>query len=142
MYAQFSFISKSPERDVRNKTVYKIDWAKIWRAWSGTAKNFWKNNGNYNNNENSLLLLEILKNRISNLERGLIEKDAFINFLLKQKSETNDTSSAKQTVTENYEMLDWKEETLVVALIGNKKEKLKQNISVRKRKLYWPETSW
>ena len=87
-----------------------------------------KNNGNYNNNENSPLLLEILKNRISNLERGLIEKDAFINFLLKQKSETNDTSSAKQTVTENDEMLDWKEETLVVALIGNKKEKLKQNI--------------
>ena len=65
-----------------------------------------KNNGNYNNNENTLLLLEILKNRISYLERGLIEKDAFINFLLKQKSETNDTSSAKQTVTENYEMLD------------------------------------
>ena len=65
-----------------------------------------KSNGNYNNNENSPLLLEISKNRISNLERGLIEKDAFINFLLKQKSETNDTSSAKQTVTENDEMLD------------------------------------
>ena len=37
-----------------------------------------KNNGDFdnNNNENSRLLLEILKNRISNLEKELIEKDA------------------------------------------------------------------
>ena len=36
-----------------------------------------ENNGNFdNNNENSRLLLEILKNRISNLEKELIEKDA------------------------------------------------------------------
>ena len=36
-----------------------------------------KNNGNFdNNNENSRLLLEILKNRISNLEKELTEKDA------------------------------------------------------------------
>ena len=36
-----------------------------------------KKNGNFeNNNENSRLLLEILKNRISNLEKELTEKDA------------------------------------------------------------------
>ena len=36
-----------------------------------------KNNGDFdNNNENSRLLLEILKNRIFNLEKELIEKDA------------------------------------------------------------------
>ena len=34
-----------------------------------------KNNVNYNNNENSPLLLEILKNRIPNLEKELIQKD-------------------------------------------------------------------
>ena len=68
---------------------------------------FRKNNANYNNNENSLLLLEILKNRISNLEK-LIEKDAIINFLLKQKlSETNNnTSSINKTVTKNDEILE------------------------------------
>ena len=43
-----------------------------------------KNNANYNNNEKSPLLLEILKNHISNLEKQLIEKDAIINFFLKQ----------------------------------------------------------
>ena len=43
-----------------------------------------KNNGNYNNNNQNLpLLLEILKNRISSLEKELIEKNAIINFLLK-----------------------------------------------------------
>ena len=46
-------------------------------------------NNNNNNNENSLLLLEILKNRIFSLEKKLIEKDAIINFLLKQKNGTN-----------------------------------------------------
>ena len=67
-----------------------------------------KDNANYNNNENSPLLLEILKNRISNLEKELIEKDAIINFLLKQKSETNNnTSSVNKTVTENDEILEF-----------------------------------
>ena len=62
-----------------------------------------KNNVNYNNNENSPLLFEILKNRISSLEKKkLIEKDAIINFLLKQKNETNNnTSSVNKTVTKN-----------------------------------------
>ena len=50
-----------------------------------------KHNVNYSNNENSPLLLEILKNCISNLEKELTEEDAIINFLLKQKNETNIT---------------------------------------------------
>ena len=70
-----------------------------------------KNNANYNNNENSPLLLEILKNRISSLEKHL-EKDAIINFLLKQKSETNSNlSSVNKTVTENDEILETERET-------------------------------
>ena len=39
-----------------------------------------KSNANYNNNENSPLLLQILKNRISNLEKELIEKDHKFSF--------------------------------------------------------------
>ena len=62
---------------------------------------------NYNNNENSLQLLEILKNLISNLEKELIGKDAIINFPLKQENETsNNTSSVNKTVTENDEILE------------------------------------
>ena len=58
-----------------------------------------KNNRNYQNKENFPLLLEILKNCIFNVEKELTEKDAIINFLLKQKSETNDhTSSVNTTV--------------------------------------------
>ena len=54
-----------------------------------------------------IFLKEILKNRISNLEKELIEKDAIINFLLKQKSETNNNlSSVNKTVTENDEILE------------------------------------
>ena len=95
-----------------------------------------KNNVNNNNNENSSLLLEILKNRISNLEKELIEKDAIINFLLKQKNETNNnTSSVNKTVTENGEILET-ERGLALALIRNKNEKFKQNLRVRKRKSY------
>ena len=66
-----------------------------------------KHNVNYSNNENSPLLLEILKKCISNLEKELIEKDAIINFLLKQKNETNNnTSSVNKTVTENDEIVE------------------------------------
>ena len=66
-----------------------------------------KNKVNYNNNENSSLLLEILKNRIFNLEKELIEKNATINFLLKQKNENNNnTSAVNKTVTENDEILE------------------------------------
>ena len=69
-----------------------------------------KNNANFYNDENSPLLLEILKNRISNLEKELIEKDAIISFLLKQKSETNNTSSVNKTATENDEILETERE--------------------------------
>ena len=56
-----------------------------------------------------MLPLEILKNRILNLEKKLIEKDAIINFLLKQKNETdNNASLVNKTVTENDEMLETK----------------------------------
>ena len=65
-----------------------------------------KNNLSYNNNENSSLLLEILKNRIPNLEKEVIEKNATINFLLKQKNENNNTSSVNKTVAENDEILE------------------------------------
>ena len=66
-----------------------------------------KNNANYT--KNSPLLLEILKYRISNLEKELIEKDAIVNFLLKQKSETNNnTNSVNKAVTENDEILETK----------------------------------
>ena len=64
-----------------------------------------RNNVIYSDNENSVLLLEILKNCISNLEEELIEKDAIIN-ILKQKNETNNnTSSVNKIVTENDEIL-------------------------------------
>ena len=69
-----------------------------------------KNNANFYDDENSPLLLEILKNRISNLEKELIEKDAIISFLLKQKSETNNTSSVNKTATENDEILETERE--------------------------------
>ena len=66
-----------------------------------------KNNVSYSNNENSPLLFKNLKNRISNLENELIEKDAIIDFLLKQKNETNNnTSSVNKTVTENDEIVE------------------------------------
>ena len=66
-----------------------------------------KNNVNYSNNEDSPLLLENLKKCISNLEKELIQKDAVINFLLKQKNETiNNTSSVNQTVIDNDEIVE------------------------------------
>ena len=66
-----------------------------------------KNNANCSNNENSPLLLEILKNLISNLKKELIEKDAIINFPLKQKNETNNnTSLVNETVTESDEIVE------------------------------------
>ena len=65
-----------------------------------------KNYVNYNN-ENSPLLLEILNNRISSLEKEQIEKDAIINFRLIQENETNNiTSSVNKTVTENDRILE------------------------------------
>ena len=53
------------------------------------------------------LLLEALKNDISNLEKEVIEKDVIINFLVKQKSETNNnTISVNEAVAENDEILE------------------------------------
>ena len=44
---------------------------------------------------------------ISNLEKELIQKDAVINFLLKQKNETiNNTSSVNKTVIDNDEIVE------------------------------------
>ena len=64
-----------------------------------------KNSVSYNNNENSPLLLEIFKNRISSLEKELIEKETIITFLLKQTNETNNnTSLLNETVSENDEI--------------------------------------
>ena len=51
--------------------------------------------------------IPLSQNRISNLEKDLIEKDAIINLLLKQKSETNNnTSSVNKAVTENDKILE------------------------------------
>ena len=95
----------------------------------------WKYNVNYNNNENSPLLLEILKNRISNLEKELIEKDAIINFILEQKGETNNnTSSVNETVTENDEILET-ESSSPSSNSKQKRETQKSKIVNRKRKI-------
>ena len=52
-----------------------------------------------------------------------------INFLLKQKNETNNnTRSVNKTATENYEILETVRENSSIAPIRNKKEKLKQNL--------------
>ena len=45
-----------------------------------------------NCNESSSLTAELLKNRVSALEKLLIEKDAIINFLLKQNKENHENS--------------------------------------------------
>ena len=76
-----------------------------------------------------------LKNRISNLEKELIEKGAIINFLLKQKSEIDNNSiSVNKTVTENKEILETEKGNSSPSSNLKQKEKLKQNLRVRKRK--------
>ena len=96
-----------------------------------------KNNANYNNNKNSPLLLEILKNRISNLEKELIEKDAIINFLLKQKSETNNnTSSINKTVTKNDEILETEREKSKPSSNSKQKRQTQAEPSGKKKKSY------
>ena len=63
-----------------------------------------KNRVNYI--ENSQLLLELLKNRISSLEKVLIEKDANISYFLKQKNVPDIRTvnyTAEKTVTETCE---------------------------------------
>ena len=60
-------------------------------------------------NENSPLLLEPLENRIFSLEKELIEKDAFISFLLKHKIEPDISSviyAAEKIVTDDPTVTD------------------------------------
>ena len=91
-----------------------------------------KNNANYNNNDNSLLLLQILKNRMSNLE-----KDAIINFLLKKKSETNyNTSSINKTVAKNDEILESKRGNSSPSSNSKQKRETQAEPSGKKKKSY------
>ena len=48
-----------------------------------------------NCNESSSLTVKLLKNRVSTFEKLLIEKDAIINFLLKQNKENHESYLAK-----------------------------------------------
>ena len=89
-----------------------------------------KNNANYNNNDNSLL--QILKNRMSNLE-----KDAIINFLLKKKSETNyNTSSINKTVAKNDEILESKRGNSSSSSNSKQKRETQAEPSGKKKKSY------
>ena len=91
-------------------------------------------NVNYSNNENSPFLLETLKNRISSLEKELMEKDAIINFLLKQKNETSDNLRlVNKTVTENYEILDTERGNSSPS--SNAKQKIETEPSSKKKKI-------
>ena len=61
-------------------------------------------------NESSSLTAELLKNRISTLEKLLIKKDAITNFLLKQNKENHESSltetestKIKQSVSEQLQ---------------------------------------
>ena len=72
-------------------------------------------------NESSSLTVELLKNWVSTLEKVLIEKDAMIDFLLKQKKENHksaltetDSFKIKQPVSELWKKpLDKKTESQV-----------------------------
>ena len=52
-----------------------------------------------NYNESSSLTVELLKNRVSTLEKLFIEKNAIINFLLKQNKENHESSLTKADST-------------------------------------------
>ena len=95
-----------------------------------------KNNANYNNTKKSPLLLEILKNRISNLEKELIEKDAIVNFLLKQKSETNNnTSPINKAATENDEILETERGNSSSSTNSKQKRETQTEPSSKKKKI-------
>ena len=95
-----------------------------------------KNNANYNNTKNSPLLLEILKNRISNLEKELIEKDVIVNFLLKQKSETNNnTSPINKAATENDEILETERGNSSSSTNSKQKRETQTEPSSKKKKI-------
>ena len=101
-----------------------------------------KNNVNDSNNENSPLLLEILKNRISNLDQELTEKDAIINFLLKQENEANNnTSSVNKTVTENDEILENERGNSCPSSNSEQKIETQTEPSSKKKKIVMTEDS-
>ena len=69
--------------------------------------------------------------------------DAIINFLLKRKNETNNiTSSVNKTVIEIDEILETERGNSSPSSNSKRKQKLKQNLRVRKRKSYRPEAPW
>ena len=69
--------------------------------------------------------------------------DAIINFLLKRKNETNNnTSSVNKTVIETDEILETERGNSSPSSNSKRKQKLKQNLRVRKRKSYRPEAPW
>ena len=127
---EIKWFTKSTERKFE-----KLEWH---------SKTFlWKNNASYNNNENSPLLLEILKDLISNLEKELIEKDAIINFPLKQKSETNNnTSSVNKTVTESDKISETERGNSSPSSNSKQKRETQSEPSSKKKESYWPETPW
>ena len=86
------------------EVVHKIDRTSFEDLEMGSNLEVLHISVNENYNVNSPLLLELLMNRISSLERDLTEKGAVVSFLLKQKNEP-DISSAqlKKTVTETVE---------------------------------------
>ena len=86
------------------EVVHKIDRTSFEDLEMGSNLEVLLISVNENYNVNSPLLLELLMNRISSLERDLTEKGAVVSFLLKQKNEP-DISSAqlKKTVTETVE---------------------------------------
>ena len=80
-----------------------------------------------NCNESSSLTVKLLKNRVSTFEKLLIEKDAIINFLLKQNKENHESYLAKVDSTKiNQSVSEQLEQPL---------EK-KNDSSIKKGKLY------
>ena len=76
------------------EVVHKIDRTSFEDLEMGSNLEVLLISVNENYNVNSPLLLELLMNRISSLERDLTEKGAVVSFLLKQKNEP-DISSAQ-----------------------------------------------
>ena len=77
-----------------------------------------------------------MKNRISNLEKELIDKDGIINFLWKQKIETNNnTSSVNKTVTENDEILETERGNCSPSSNSKQKRETQTEPSSKKRKI-------
>ena len=77
--------------------------------------------------ESSSLTVKLLKNRVSTFEKLLIEKDAIINFLLKQNKENHESYLAKADSTKiNQSVSEQLQQPL----------KKKNDSSIKKGKLY------